>query len=121
MAYVSDESGAQEVYVQPIGKAGKRRVSTSGGVGPRWRRDGRELFFIDAANRLVVVAVGTGESFEVSAPVALHSSCRPRVFEESRYDVAADGMRSLWLCPPARVAPSVVNVSIAGLPGTDAN
>jgi hypothetical protein len=111
---VSDESGAPEVYVQSVGKAGKRRVSTSGGVGPRWRRDGRELFFIDASNRLMVVAAGTGEAFENSPPVPVHNSCRPRVFEEQRYEVAADGTRSLWVCPPARVAPSVVNVSLRG-------
>jgi eukaryotic-like serine/threonine-protein kinase len=48
IAYVSDESGAHEVYVQALGKAGKQRVSTSGGIQPRWRRDGRELFFINA-------------------------------------------------------------------------
>jgi Tol biopolymer transport system component len=116
IAYVSDESGALEVYVQPLGKAGKRRVSGSGGVGPRWRGDGRELFFIDASNRLMAAAVGTGQAFENSPPVALHNSCRPRVFEEQRYEVAADGTRTLWVCPPARVAPSVVNVSIPGLP-----
>jgi Tol biopolymer transport system component len=121
MAYVSDESGAPEVYVQPVGKAGKRRVSTSGGIGPRWSGDGRELFFIDASNRLVVAAIGTGEPFESSPPVVLHNSCRPRVFEEQRYEVAPDGTRSLWVCPPARVAPSVVNVSIEGLLQTDGN
>jgi WD40 repeat protein len=121
IAYVSDESGALEVYVQPVGKGGKRRVSTAGGVGPRWRGDGRELFFIDASNRLVAAAIGSGDAFVSSPPVVLHDSCRPRVSEEQRYEVAADGTRTLWVCPPARVAPSVVNVSIPGLPSTHTN
>jgi WD40-like Beta Propeller Repeat len=49
MAYVSDESGALEVYVQafPGGKS-KRLVSSGGGTGPRWRADGRELFYLSA-------------------------------------------------------------------------
>jgi eukaryotic-like serine/threonine-protein kinase len=117
IAYVSDESGAPEVYVQMLGKPGKRRISTSGGVGPRWRGNGRELFFIDGANRLTAVAVGNDESLEPSLPVALFDACGPRTPEFLRYEVAADGSRSLWVCPAQQRAPSTVTISIPGLPG----
>jgi Tol biopolymer transport system component len=113
IAYVSDESSANEIYVQALGKVGKHRVSTSGGTQPRWRRDGRELFFIDAANRLMAVAVGAGDAFVGSPPIGLFSACgtntAPYLY---RYDVAADGARSLWLCPVPRDAPSVVTVFV---------
>ncbi|OFW24094.1 MAG: hypothetical protein A3H97_18355 [Acidobacteria bacterium RIFCSPLOWO2_02_FULL_65_29] len=113
IAYVSDESGANEIYVQTLGKAGKQRVSTSGGTQPRWRRDGRELFFIDAANRLMAVAVGAGDVFGGSPPIALFSACGTNTAPyEYRYAVSADGTRSLWLCPTPRDAPSVVNVFV---------
>jgi Tol biopolymer transport system component len=116
IAYVSDESGAPEVYIQALGKAAKRRVSTSGGVGPRWRNDGRELFFIDGANRLMTATVGHGETFISSPPVALFNVCRPSGPEFHVYDVVANGSRSLWICPSPRRPPSLVTVSIAGLP-----
>src|SRR6202035_603464 len=53
IAYSSDETGSYQVYVQsfPAG-AGMFRVSTAGGVQPRWRRDGKEIFFISSDGRL---------------------------------------------------------------------
>ena len=80
IAYVSDESGAPEVYVQTLGKPGRRRVSTSGGVGPRWRGNGRELFFIDGANRLTAVAVGNDEA-------SWRSCCSTPVVQERRSSI----------------------------------
>jgi eukaryotic-like serine/threonine-protein kinase len=57
-AYVSNETGRYEVYVQPFpGLGAKRRISTGGGVFPRWRRDGRELFFATLDNRMMAVPV----------------------------------------------------------------
>jgi hypothetical protein len=112
IAFMSDESGAPAVYVQALGKAGKQRVSTSGGMLPRWRGDERELFFIDAANRLMAVAVGEGEGFVGSPPIALFKACGSTAPQQYRYDIAADGARSLWLCPAPRDAPSLVTVSV---------
>ena len=49
MAYTSDESGQREVYVRPFPVSdGKWRISTAGGEQPRWRGDGKELFFVGA-------------------------------------------------------------------------
>lgn len=49
MAYVSDESGVSQIYVQSFPTlTGKFQISTEGGSQPRWRRDGRELFYVAA-------------------------------------------------------------------------
>ena len=72
LAYVSDESGRYEVYVQSFpGGGGKRQVSTGGGIGPRWRGDGKELFYHAPDGKLMAVPVKSGASFEAGAPVAL--------------------------------------------------
>jgi Tol biopolymer transport system component len=113
VAYVSDESGMPEVYVQAVGQSGKHRVSTGGGLLPRWRGDGRELFFVDGTNRFVAAAVGTGDTFTSSAPVLLFNTClTPAGPDQRSYDIAVDGGRSLWLCPSPPKAPSLVNVFV---------
>jgi len=72
LAYASDESGRNEVYVQsfPSG-GGKRQLSTGGGQHPRWRRDGKELFYYSSEGKLTAVPVESGVSFAASAAVAL--------------------------------------------------
>lgn len=64
MAYQSDESGRFEIYVRPFPNAqgGKWQISIEGGIDPRWRRDGKELFYFSADDRLVAVAVASGAS-----------------------------------------------------------
>jgi Tol biopolymer transport system component len=58
VAYVSNESGIDEVYVQPFpGPGAKRQASTNGGVDPRWARDGRELFYVAPDGKLMAVAI----------------------------------------------------------------
>ena len=78
LAYVSDESGRAEVYIQPftLGSAGSTRlaagkwqISTGGGTQPRWRSDGGELFFIAADRKLMATTVKTaGASIERGMP-----------------------------------------------------
>ena len=69
VAYNSNESGRDEVYVVPFpGPGGKWQVSTSGGSFPRWRRDGKEIFFLNGGNTVMAAAVnGSGKAFEVGA------------------------------------------------------
>ncbi len=57
VAYTSNASGQNEVYVQtfPDPEGGKWMISRAGGVQPRWRRDGRELFFISADSKMMAV------------------------------------------------------------------
>ena len=73
VAYQTNESGRFEVVAQPFPDGGgKWQVSTTGGVAPRWRADGKELYFLapDAA-MMAVPVTAAGSSFEVGAPVTL--------------------------------------------------
>src|SRR6266542_912997 len=93
IAYVSDESGRPELYVQtfPVSTA-KWRVSTAGGTQPRWRRDGKEIFYLAPDSRLMAVAVTTGSSFEAGIPTALFEiGSAPGVGLRHRYAVTSDG------------------------------
>src|SRR5262249_57200415 len=69
IAYVSDESGRPEVYVQtfPVSTA-KWRISTAGGSQPRWRRDGKEIFYVSPDHRLMAVPVKGGGGLEGGGP-----------------------------------------------------
>lgn len=72
MAYVSDESGQDEVYVRSISPSGpKYPISTGGGRGPRWRRDGKELFFLRQDGSIVSVPVTIGQTFTAGKPKPL--------------------------------------------------
>jgi Tol biopolymer transport system component len=70
VAYVSDESGKFEVYVRPFPSAGggKWLISSGGGYQPRWRRDGKELFFFAAEGKLMSVDVTSGAPFQAGTP-----------------------------------------------------
>ena len=72
VAYQTNESGRFEVVVQPFPDGGgKWQVSMAGGVAPRWRADGKELYFLAPDATLMALPVTTGSSFEAGAPVAL--------------------------------------------------
>jgi len=98
LAFVSNESGRDEVYVLPFPAGpGKWQVSTGGGDQPRWRSDGRELFYVGADRRLVAVEVkASASSFEAGPPRRLLDV---RITGKDgpgwQYDVAADGQRFL--------------------------
>ena len=96
LAYASSATGRTEVYVQafPVAR-GKWQISTSGGTQPRWRRDGRELFYLAAGGELMAVPVNPGgESIENGIQVPLFAM--PAGFGvDFTYDVAADGRRFL--------------------------
>jgi Tol biopolymer transport system component len=72
VAYASNETGRYEIYITRFpGPGGKTQVSTGGGIYPRWRPDGRELFFIAPDNRMMAVAVGTAAAFTTGTPASL--------------------------------------------------
>src|SRR5262249_21176700 len=85
------------VYVQSFpGGSGKRQVSTSGGIAPRWRRDGRELFYYAGDGNLMAVPVRSGESFEVGVPVSLFEfRAGSLTVTYAPYVVTDDGQRFL--------------------------
>jgi len=96
IAYGSNESGGDEVYVAPFpGPGGKRQVSTAGGGSPRWRRDGSEIFYLAPDNKLMAAAVnGRGTSFEVGVVKPLFDA-RPTTGGRFSYAVTADGQQFL--------------------------
>jgi serine/threonine-protein kinase len=103
IAYQSDESGHDEIYVQPFpGPGGKIQVSIDGGTEPVWSADGHEIFYRDG-DKMITVAVTLQPSLHPSKPEVLfekpyfmgsayHASVYPR-----SYDVAPDGKRFLMI------------------------
>ena len=75
MAYQSDESGRYQIYLRPFPGPGERiAVTVDGGTQPRWRRDGRELFYLSPDEKLVAVPIalsGDRPAPQLSPPVAL--------------------------------------------------
>jgi Tol biopolymer transport system component len=99
LAYVSDETGQNEVYVQRLPLPSERwKVSSDGGNQPRWRRDGKELFFVSSKMRMMSAPINTAGTYQGIVPNSLFampaSPIRP-VVGTYRYDVAADGQRFL--------------------------
>jgi hypothetical protein len=93
VAFVSDETGRPEVYVAPIGNAAARvAVSTGGGTGPRWRHDGRDLFYIRGDATLAAVSIRTSATkIDVGTPRALFQTAVQGLGLTTPYDVTADG------------------------------
>ena len=107
IAYGSDESGTPEVYVARIEEArDKRRISPAGGSLPRWRRDGRELYYLAPGGALMAVPVTHGRTLDAGDPVALFRA--ESGIED--YDVAPDGSRFLMSLPVDRARESPVRV-----------
>jgi eukaryotic-like serine/threonine-protein kinase len=91
IAYMSSESSRSEVYVKAFpGPGGKWQVSTAGGLQPRWRRDGQELFYQTLGGRLMAVPVKAGASFEKGSPRELFGANARRT-NIAQYDVFPDG------------------------------
>jgi eukaryotic-like serine/threonine-protein kinase len=96
IAYTSDESGTDEVYVQSFPVPTSRvRISTGGGGQPRWRHDGKELYYV-SGKKIMAVAVDSGAEFVAGAPTELfeQETARLTSFRNS-YAVSADGQRFL--------------------------
>jgi hypothetical protein len=114
LAYASDVSGRYEVYVQSFpGGDGKRQVSIGGGAHPRWRRDGRELFYSAADGKLMAAPAPRGESFETDAAVALFEFRAGTAQGFAPYAVTGDGRRFLinTVAEPEPNAPLTVVVN----------
>jgi eukaryotic-like serine/threonine-protein kinase len=115
VAYNSNETGKWEIYVTSFPEPhGKWQISTTGGEQPRWRGDGRELFYLSSDGRMMGVPVSTGASFSSGAPVALFQA-NPAVpvsyLNIFGYAVTRDGQRFLIntvMKPEERIPISVV-------------
>jgi len=90
LAYVSNESGREEVYVVPFpGSGGRWPISTDGGSQPLWARDGRELYYREG-DRMMAAAVSSDSTFTATRPRLLFEA-KHLSGEVSTYDVTPDG------------------------------
>jgi serine/threonine-protein kinase len=91
LAYTSQATGKDEVWVQPYpGPGAAVRVSPNGGTEPIWAKNGRELYYIER-RQMMVVAVQPGATFSFSPAQVLFNDVRTRSPQPPSYDVAADG------------------------------
>jgi eukaryotic-like serine/threonine-protein kinase len=113
IAYASNESGKNEVYVQPFPDLGARhQISTDGGTAPAWSRDGRELFYTTTATaggqasvtRMMTVAVTATPTFVASPPRMLFEGRYGATAIVRPYDVSPDGQRFLMVKQKDRVS-----------------
>jgi len=116
VAYSTNESGTYQVVVQtfPDASGGKWQISATGGVEPKWRRDGRELYYLGTDGKLMSVAI-SGPPFTAGRPVELFQTpltvnlAQPT--RDRRYDVAPDG-RFLMVVPGATGVPTPYSVIV---------
>ncbi len=109
VAYTSDESGRNEVYVQSFPDPHEKvQISNGGGVSPRWAPSGRELYFLSIDRRLMAVKVTTGNSLQAGTPIPLFETSVD--LGANRYAPDHDGRRFLLNVGAARTgaAPLVV-------------
>ena len=103
IAYESNESGRYEIYVRPFAGlssggsvGGQWQISASGGLYPRWRSDGKELYFVSLDGKLMAASINStnSASFESGTPVVLFQARMPETGSPTigpQYDVAPDG------------------------------
>ncbi len=113
IAYVSDESGRDEVYVQAFPQAVERwQVSSGGGSPPVWRRDGKELFYLSPDGQIMGVAIETRPVFKATAPRSLFRVSQGSSIE----DVAPDGQRFLAIVSEGEAPKPLINLVFNWLP-----
>jgi Tol biopolymer transport system component len=118
LAYVSNASGREEIYVTPVpGPGGKMMISTNGGVKPAWAPSGRELFYLELplkpakSFRMMVADVDTQPEFRPSKPRLLFEGPYDlgSIFFRN-YDVSSDGQRFVMLKHQDESSPQQINV-----------
>jgi Tol biopolymer transport system component len=111
VAYTSNESGRFQVYVQTFPLSDRKwQVSTDGGYEPRWRSDGREIYYLSEDRKLMAVAVGAGPSFAV--PKTLFQTRVPEGVTSRRthYVPSHDGQRFLVNTQSLDASPGPITV-----------
>ena len=114
VAYASDESGNWEIYVTTFpGAAGKWQVSRGGGTEPRWRGDGKEIFYLGPTGMLTTVPVNAESTFSSGTPTPLfqfHGRAPISSTDVFSYDVTRDGKRFLVnrYVKPERIRPLTI-------------
>jgi len=112
LAYISDESGQYETYVQLYpGPGGKWQISTDGGTEPVWNPNGRELFY-RSGDKMMAVDITTQPAFAAGKPrVLFQGPYVPTPLTFPNYDVSSDGQRFLMVKPiEQEAAPTQINI-----------
>jgi Tol biopolymer transport system component len=116
MSYVSDESGRLEVYIRAFPDDGSKwQISTAGGVEARWRKDGRELFYVTREGALMAVALETRGDFHAGVPQQLFKArfyTTGAGVDRPSYDATRDGQRFLINSIAEEMASSPVTVIV---------
>ncbi len=114
ISYQSDESGRFEVYIRPFpGPGGKWQVSTSGGTRPRWRRDGKELFYLGLDDKIMSAEIKLGTTTVDVGSVRPLFQFRPFAGGgRDIYDVTGDGQRFLVASPGSEESSSPVTLVV---------
>jgi Tol biopolymer transport system component len=115
IAYRSDESGKSEIYVSPFPKpVGKLQVSIGGGVQPRWRHDGRELYYLAFDRKMMAVAVSKTEaSFQPGSVRPLFEMFRTMwltVAGQNQYEVMPDGNKFIAVSSDSDESPAPLSL-----------
>jgi eukaryotic-like serine/threonine-protein kinase len=113
LAYISDKSGRNEIYVQPYpGTGGKWQISTEGGAEPVWNRNGRELFY-RIGDKMMAVDITTQPSFSKGkSRMLFEGRYLPGALTFPNYAVSPDGQRFLMLKPVEQdqATPTQINI-----------
>jgi eukaryotic-like serine/threonine-protein kinase len=115
VAYSSNETGQNEIYVQTFPeRTGRWEISTSGGVMPMWRRDGKELYYLTSDEKLMAVEVNaTSAAFQASIPKELfQAQLIPLSYWRNIYVPSPDGQRFLMITPATQVKPEPITVVV---------
>ena len=113
LAYVSNETGTPQVFVQSFPEARQRfQVSSEGGIEPQWRADGRELFFVASEGSLMAVTVAAGTSIQLGSPRRLFRAMLPASRSPYRrhYAAATDGQQFFVVRAAGDLPPPAINV-----------
>ncbi len=111
VAYTSNESGSFQIYVISFPALDqKRQISTNGGGQPRWKQDGKELYYLAPDGKLMAAEITTGPKLDSSTPRELFDTGLPVSLLQDRYRVTPDGQRVLLLKPVIEVSPTPITV-----------
>jgi len=101
LAYQSNESGTDQIYVRPFPNVddGRWQISMAGGFAPAWARSGRELFYATPAALMSVTVRSTGTTFAAENPTKVFDTAAYLIGQSRTYDVAPDGQRFLMIKP----------------------
>jgi eukaryotic-like serine/threonine-protein kinase len=99
LAYQSDESKQDEIYVRPFPNvdSGRWQVSTGGGTRPAWARNGRELFYYQAPGKILAVPIQPGAAFASGTPQVVVNGQYAVAQPGRTYDLSPAGKRFLMI------------------------